>query len=171
MEDTSPRHHENVEVLARHLEGVEVAMMSTVSPEGRIHSRPMAAQELPFDGELWFFTSRDMPVAEEIRRNPKVNLSYGDRRSHRFVSVSGHAELVDDMRKASELWNSVYKTWFPRGLDDPELTLIRVRVEHAEIWDPPSRPMTLMLSFARSVMTGKPYEGEPPEHQWIDLTG
>lgn len=171
MEDTSPKHHDSIEILARHLEGVEIAMMCTLSPEGGMRSRPMATQEVSFDGDLWFFTSRDMPVAEEIRRNPHVNLAYEDSRKHRFVSVSGSAQLVDDIRKASELWRPHYKTWFPRGLDDPDLTLIRVHVEHAEIWDPPSKPMTQMLSFARSVMTGRPYEGEPPEHQWIDLTG
>ncbi|MGE0632599.1 MAG: pyridoxamine 5'-phosphate oxidase family protein, partial [Pseudobdellovibrionaceae bacterium] len=34
--------------------------------------------------------------------------------------------------KAEELWNPLYKTWFKQGLEDPDLVLLKVKVDSAE---------------------------------------
>ncbi|MGA3089876.1 MAG: pyridoxamine 5'-phosphate oxidase family protein [Terriglobales bacterium] len=37
---------------------IRIAMMSTIDESGQIHSRPMATQDTPFAGTLWFLTRR-----------------------------------------------------------------------------------------------------------------
>src|SRR5208337_4347672 len=51
-----------------------------------------------------------------------------------YVSFTGHASVVQDREKMQDLWCPAYRAWFPRGLDDPELALLRVDVERAEYW-------------------------------------
>ena len=47
------------------------------------------------------------------------------------------------------------KAWFPQGLDDPQLALLRVNIERAEYWDSPGRAAYL-LGIAKATLTGKP---------------
>lgn len=113
---------------------IEVAMMTTVD-EGLLRSRPMQGHQSRADGDLWFFTSREAHKVTEIGREHQVNLSYADPRSGRYVSVSGLATAVDDRERMREFWNDHLAAYFPRGIDDPNLLLIRVTPERAEYWE------------------------------------
>jgi general stress protein 26 len=84
-----------------------------------------------------------------------VNVSYVNEGDNRFVSVSGKGELVSDKAKMEELWNPLYKAWFPQGLEDSELTLLRVQVERVEYWDSASSTLTQLVGFVKGVVTGK----------------
>jgi general stress protein 26 len=133
-----------------------VAMMTTIREDGMPHSRPMATQQMETDGDLWFFTGWSTEKAREIELFPLVNLSYADPNGNTYVSISGHAQLLRDPERARELWNPLYKAWFPKGLEDPDLALLKVTVEHAEYWDAPSGNMVPLAGLVRSIVTGKP---------------
>jgi general stress protein 26 len=66
---------------------------------------------------------------------------------------------VKDKAKAKELWNVFYKAWFPEGLDDPKLALIRVDVDHAEYWDSPNSKVVQLAGLIKAAVTGKPAQG------------
>jgi len=121
--------------LATMIRGIKVAMLTTVGPDGRLKSRPMATQELEYDGTLWFFTKAGSDKAGEILQSPQVNAGYASPEDHRYVSLSGRATVIRDAEKSRELWTPAQRTWFPLGLEDPELALLRVDVERAEYWD------------------------------------
>lgn len=148
---------------------VKVAMMTTAEPDGSLHSRPMATQETAFDGDLWFFTSINSAKVGEVRQNQHVNLSYADPDDNQYVSVTGRAEVVRDRGKAEQLWNPIHRAWFPKGLDDPELALLRVTVEKAEYWDSPSSAMVQLVGFVKAMASGKRYEADPGEHGKVNL--
>ena len=113
----------------------------------------MALQEAETDGSLWFFTGRHSPKVNEINGDHRVNISVID--GHTYVSVSGTASLVDDRKKAAELWNPVYKAWFPKGLEDPELVLMKVSIDQAEYWDNPGGLVTILIEYVKSMATGQ----------------
>ena len=121
--------------LRKMVKKVPVAMLTTVGADGVLRSRPMATQDPDFDGELWFFTRYHSPKSEDIKENQRVNVSYASPKQDRYVSVSGTATLVRDAAKVKELWRGEYKTWFPDGKKDPDLALLKVKVEKAEYWD------------------------------------
>ena len=121
--------------LATMIRGIKVAMLTTIGPDGRLKSRPMATQDAEYDGTLWFFTQSGSEKVGEVLQFPHVNASYVSVEDHRYVSLSGRATVVQDTEKARELWTAAHRTWFPQGLDDPELALLRVDVERAEYWD------------------------------------
>ena len=145
---------EPLEKLRELLEGIDFTMMTTVSG-GKLHSRPMSTQELDDDGCVWFFSRDNTHKADEIAADDRVNCAYSDPDENRYVSVFGRAEVSHDRAKMEELWNPIHKAWFPDGLADPNICLIRVRVEEAEYWDAPSSTLVQLAGFAKALVTGQ----------------
>lgn len=160
----------DIEKIRDLIKGIRFAMLTTVDTDGSLRSRPMAAQELEFDGELWFFTGASSPKVGEVERDHRVNVSFADPDDNTYVSISGTARLVRDKAKAKELWNPALKAWFPQGLDDPELALLRVEVEKAEYWDSPSSKMVQLYGLVKATLTGKRPDNIG-EHEKLDLQG
>lgn len=127
--------------LRKLIKNTRIAMFSTVAGDGTLRSRPMATLKAPFDGDLWFLTRATAPKADEIRDNQHVNVSYADPEGDRFASLSGTATLVRDLEKVAELWTRRLRDWFPEGKKNGDLALIRVKIDHAELWDPKSASM------------------------------
>jgi general stress protein 26 len=129
----------------------------------------MATQQTESDGDLWFFTQASAAKAEEIRANPHVNVSYASPRENRYVSVSGTATLVRDRKKMQELWDQLYQAWFPHGLEDPDLALLRIDVERAEYWDAPSGTMAEIAGLLKVPAANGP--SAAGENEKLDLKG
>jgi len=144
-----------ITTLGELIKDIKFAMLTTVEDDGSLRSRPMGTQQAEFDGDLWFFTGAGSAKAGEIQRDRQVNVSYADTDHQRYVSVSGSAQLVRDRAKIEELWNPIFKAWFPNGLDDPDLALLKVTVERAEYWDSPSSKVVQLYGFVKAVATGK----------------
>ena len=154
--------------LAGLIRGIKTAMLTTACADGTLRSRPMATLEREFDGTLWFFTHADAPKVGEVQQERQVNVSYADADGQRFVSVSGRAALVLDRKKNQELWNPAYKAWFPKGLDDPQIALLRVEAEKAEYWDAQSSAMVQLMSLVKGLVTGQ--SCPPGESKKVDLS-
>jgi general stress protein 26 len=72
-----------------------------------------------------------------------------------YVSVSGTVEIVRDKEKMKELWTPWIKPWFPKGLDDFDLVLLKVTIDEAEYWDAPGSAAMRAYGLAKAVATGK----------------
>ena len=138
------------------IKNIKMAMLTTESEEGMLHSRPMATQEADFDGTLWFFTSANSSKAADLEWNPEVNVSYAQPSDTKYVSLSGSGEIVRDRAKMQELWNDIYRAWFPLGLDDPNVALLRVDVTVAEYWEAASGKMVQLFGYLQAMATGRP---------------
>ncbi|PTY05952.1 general stress protein [Opitutaceae bacterium EW11] len=160
---------EEIEKFAEFVKDIRFAMLTTQAPDGSLRSRPMATLATPFDGDLWFFTDDDAPKVDEIVREHHVCVSYAEPEKQRYISVSGLATVVRDRARIQELWTPAAKAWFPRGIDDPHLAVLRVRTQRAEYWDAPSSKMVQLYGYAKAVFTGKRPENVG-EHKTIDVT-
>ncbi|MFN7135082.1 MAG: pyridoxamine 5'-phosphate oxidase family protein [Myxococcales bacterium] len=145
----------SIERLSELIKGIRFAMLTTVGEHGVLHSRPMYTQEMNEDGELWFFTYSDSLKVSEVEHDQHVNVSYADPDKNRWVSVAGRARVVRDRAKMESLWRPTLRAWFPKGLEDPNIALLRVQVESAEFWDHPSGRMVQLIGLARALVTGK----------------
>ncbi|MEJ7622556.1 MAG: pyridoxamine 5'-phosphate oxidase family protein [Pyrinomonadaceae bacterium] len=157
---------ESIEKLKELIEGIDFCMLTTVDG-GVLRSRPMSTQEFESDGDLWFFTSDDTHKVDEIVKDGRVNVAYSQPDKDRYVSVSGRGEISKDRAKIEELWSPVLKAWFPKGLDDPHLCLMKVSVEQAEYWDTPSGKIVQLVGFVKALVTGK--EMQPGENETIEF--
>jgi len=117
------------------IQGIDTAVLTTVRPDGSLHSCPMASHAADEQGALWFISRDNSEKVEAVRTSQQVNLAYADHAAQRYVSISGFCELVRDHARAKTLWQPGYATWFSGGPDDPALVLLKVDIQHAEYWD------------------------------------
>ena len=150
------RKDDSLEKLDTLIGGIDIAMLTTRLGDGRLVSRPLRAQQLDAEGALWFITDRNSHKAEEIRLQPQVNASFASGSRNTYVSVTGRASLIFDKAKLLELWSPEMSVFYPRGIDDPELCLLRVQVESAEYWDGPGGFVGQALYLAMTVLTRDP---------------
>src|SRR5688500_16628544 len=82
------------EKLKELIHDIDVAMVTTVTVDGGLRSRPMVTRQFEDDGMIWFFTSDESGKAEDLREEHAVNVSYSEPKKRRYVSVTGNANLV-----------------------------------------------------------------------------
>lgn len=152
------------------IKDIKVAMLTTISADGQLRSRPMATNEVNVDDALWFLTYTNTAKVAEVSQEEQVNLAYMDVGSQRYVSISGIAQTYRDTKKVHELWNPLMKAWFPKGPDDPMIAVMRVTPEYAEYWDAPSYSIVQLFGFLKAAVTGEEYKEEGTEHEKIDLS-
>jgi general stress protein 26 len=157
---------EEIKTVAKKIKGIHTATFSTIDEKGNIVSRPMATQEVEFDGTIWFMTSKESHKAQQIAAQPHVGISYSSDDKTKFISVSGTAELLRDEAKITEFWNDYYKAWF-EGPEDPNITLLKVTVNRVEYWDMPGGKIGAAISIATSALTGKPEDND--EHEVFEF--
>lgn len=145
---------EGMRQIAKLIKKAKIAMLTTTTPKGWLRSRPMGTQRESFDGNLWFFTHASEPKVQEIKRHPQVNVSFANPDDNEFVSMAGRATIVHDPVKMKALWQKPLKTWFPKGLEDPDLALLKVEVEHAEYWDQNAGLVEVAVGFVKATITG-----------------
>lgn len=138
------------------IDDIKVASLVTMEADGTLRSRPMGTQSMEADtAELWFFTNDYSGKVENVLVHPQVCVTYAAPDKNRYVSVSGSAELVRDMDKIKQLWNPMLKAWFPQGIDDPDLALLRVDIVSAQFWDGPSSKLVQLYALVKAIATGE----------------
>ena len=142
-------------------EDIRFCMFCTIGYAGTISSRPMTTSEVDEEGDIWFFTNKLSEVSIEADQKNDVCLAYACPNDNDYLSVTGVASIVLNKAKIKELWKDSYKAWFPEGINDPELALIRVTPSNAEYWDSTSNKMVILFSMVKAALTGSRYnEGE-----------
>ena len=137
------------------VEKVRIGMLTVASSDGELNGRPMTIQQVEAPGIIWFFTSHHGALADLLEGGAPVSLSVSDPGDSLYVSVSGRATLVDDRVKVAELWSTLAKAWFPGGVDDPNLALLKLDVRTADYWDSNHSKMVQFFLMAKAAMTGK----------------
>jgi general stress protein 26 len=149
---------------------IRFGMLTTQAEAGDLRAHPLTTQNSKEDdgSTLWFFISAKSEMARDVAVRQKVNLAYASPEDDRYVSVSGHARLVNDPQKSQELWSPMSQAWFPGGVNDPDLALLAVDIHQAEYWDVKSSKMVQLFKMAQAALTGK----EPThmgEHEKVNL--
>lgn len=130
----------------------DIVMLTTHNAEGELESRPMALKRFDQEGNLWFFTVSEAGKAEQLRADPRANVTLSGKN---FVSISGHAEIVQDVPRQRELWDAGTKAWMQCEPDDPKVALVKVDASGGEYWESPGAAPTL-IALAKGLVTGRP---------------
>lgn len=145
---TSTDRDQQIQKLHELIKNIDYGMFTTVDEDGSLHSYPMSKSgEINSEATLWFFTYAGSHKVTEIEHYKQVNISFSSPEQQRYVSISGSAELVKDRNKMRELWKPELQTWFPKGLDEPDIALLKVNINQVNYWDSTSsfKPQTISL--------------------------
>jgi general stress protein 26 len=144
------------------IEDMEIALMTTRRPDGRLVTRPMATQARGTFADLWFVTNVETDKIDELESDPNVSLGYYDNGTKEWVSVSGTARIIQDREKIRELYQPDWKAWFgdeggerDGGPDDPRLALIFVDAHTVHYMKSEHSRARVLFEIARGMLTGE----------------
>jgi general stress protein 26 len=140
--------------IAELTKGIHICMMTTICTDGSMTSRPMAVQDEPFNGTLWFLTRSTSDKIEEIKQDQHVTLAFSEPSDSKYISLKGRASVNQDRAKIHELWNPMYKAWFPKGEDDPEIAVLRVDVSEGDYWEASGGKLVMGVKYIAAAVTG-----------------
>lgn len=98
------------------------------------HSRPMTAQVEADCAPIWFFTTRDNALVQQLGEGHRAIAAFASKDHELFASIKGNLVLDTNPAVIDRLWNPFVAAWYEGGKDDPKLALLRLDAEHAEIW-------------------------------------
>ena len=152
---------EGLKKIGELIKDVRICMMTTAASDGSFDSRPMATQETEFDGTVWFLSRQESGKVHEIADDSHVSLIYSNPSDHSYVTAKGKASTSRDKAKIHELWNVMFKAWFPDGEDDPNIAVIKVEISEAQYWEASSSKLVFGAKYlARAITGGKVEVGE-----------
>jgi general stress protein 26 len=145
-------HDEDIKTIAKLIESSKIALVTSRTTDGALHSRPLQVQEAEFDGDLWFFTPHPSEKTDEIAAHPQVNAAFES--SKGYLSIAGTATVVQDAAKIDELWSKSVEAWFPGGRDDPSVALLKIEADSAEYWSITDPKAVQLFKIARAAVGG-----------------
>lgn len=98
------------------------------------HSRPMTAQVEGERGPIWFFTGKPNALVEHLAKGHRAIAAFSSKGHDLFASIKGNLVVDNDRAVIDRLWNPFIAAWFEGGKDDPNLVLLRLDAENAEVW-------------------------------------
>jgi len=140
-----------LETIRSIIDAAKVAVLTTTSPTGELHSRPLAVLDDVFEGSLWFFTQDPSPKSDDIAANPEVNVAYADGKG--YLSIAGTATIEHNQTRIDQLWNPMAEAWFDNGRDDPTVALLRVDARTAEYWSSDKPGVVRAFEIAKAIVT------------------
>ena len=138
------------------IKDIKFGMLTTMHRNGHLHSRPVTTQNKDIDeaDALWFFMSRSGDPVLDIAQQSQVNVAYAHPGKDSYVSVSGIASIVEDAGKKQALWTKMAEAWFPGGVNDPDLALVKIQISHAHYWDVKESKIVQLYEMAKAAMGG-----------------
>jgi general stress protein 26 len=98
------------------------------------HGRPMTAQFEHGKGPIWFFGSKDSDLVRAIKAKSRATASFVSKSHGLFATIHGGLCVDNDRNMIDRLWNQGVAAWYKGGKEDPNLALLRLDAERAEIW-------------------------------------
>jgi general stress protein 26 len=129
--------------------------MVTTRFEGGLRARPLEARPNRDESTIWFLIDKRGLKDDEVKSCPEVCLTFVYPKEKVYLSVTGRAFVSRNSRRAEQLWNEEQRMWWPAGPLDPNLLVMRVELDRAEMWDGPASSAVAAFEFAKARLTGK----------------
>jgi general stress protein 26 len=137
------------------------AGMLTTRFAGGLRARPLEPRPDRQAELIWFVTDVRGLKDDEIQAHAEVCLVIVDAKAKAYLSISGRARVLRDPAQAAAIWKKTDDVWWPGGPDDPNVRVLRLEPQTAELWDGPASAAVAAFEFAKARMTGeKPNLGE-----------
>ncbi len=119
-----------------------------------IHLTPMTAFAERESGKIWFFTSKDSELAKASESGVAATFVVMTKDQDLQACIRGELVATNDALHLEKYWNSVIAAWFPRGKDDPSLTMLCLSCKAADVWISDKGPVGFGWEIAKANMTG-----------------
>ena len=145
-----------IEKIRQIAKSARICLLGTSEGHLPLEVRPMTVQDVDAVGNFWFLGARSSFQTRQIGRHPQAQLMVSNPDASEFLSLQGRAFVTDSRPLKEKYWNALALSWFPGGVDDPELTVIRFQPESGHYWDTAFGKAVTLLQVAISSLTGHP---------------
>lgn len=128
-----------------------VCMVITTGAEGSRNNRPIAAARIDDEGSCWFFASKSSGKLKDISHNNKLQVVFANPDRDDYLEIHGTASVICDEAEIADKWNPLADGWFPGGMQDPEVCLVKIEVTNVFYWDAEEEGIQ-RLSISMNVM-------------------
>lgn len=103
----------DLKTVAEIVTSAKIGVLTTITASGALHSRPLAAQDVEFDGDLWFFTQDPSSKVDDIAANDQVNAAFESKDGYlsqraRTTRRLRSSRCTPSRRKSGRLTNRVW---------------------------------------------------------------
>lgn len=145
-----------IEKIKELAEKAETCLFCTKIETGKAFStRPMSAQQVDDEGNIWFLSDKASTKNMELKNDDHVQLLFNESKHSGFLSLYGKASVLYNKQKIEELWEPIIKTWFKGGVDDPNISVIKVTPEEGYYWDTKHGRIVALAKMLTSMVSGK----------------
>ncbi|MDO5668704.1 MAG: pyridoxamine 5'-phosphate oxidase family protein [Corynebacterium sp.] len=143
------------EDIVKEMRNERFVMLTSKSDTGKLHSHPMTPLEVTDTADAYFFIKLDTGHADNLRHDPQVNLAFTDNST--WLSVAGTVDFLEGEeknRKVEEHWSEATEAFYT-GKNDPQLGVIRVTTDTAQLWNQQGGMIGALVEFAKMKVTGE----------------
>ncbi|KAF2331294.1 pyridoxamine 5'-phosphate oxidase family protein [Flavobacterium daemonense] len=134
-------------------ENIKTCMFCTYNND-RLQSRPMSVQKIDDLGNLWFLSDRNSSQNADITMNPTVEIFFAEP-NDKFLTLHGSATIKYDRETIKDLYDPIVKVWMPGGIDDPNLSVIKVVPDDGYYWNNKNGKLVAIAKMTAALVTGK----------------
>lgn len=138
-------------------ENIDFAMMETHLTAKQTHIIPMSTKEVDEDGNIWFLSNKNSEHNGYIRADNSIQLIYSKPSNMEFLTIFGNAFISTERPVLEKYYGKSDDAWFD-GIDDPNLTAIKVMPKDAHYWDSKNGKLVSLLKMGMGAITGEKQE-------------
>ncbi|CAN5323189.1 pyridoxamine 5'-phosphate oxidase family protein [soil metagenome] len=146
-----------LEKMTKLVTDIDYAMLLTDLSSQPISAVPMSTKKVDEDGDIWFLSGLNSEHNTNIVTSPEVQLLYSDVSDMEFISIYGRATIIADPDTLRDLYQKSDDAWFT-GVDDPNLTAIKVVPQEAYYWDNKHNKYVSLFKMGVAAITGNKAE-------------
>ena len=136
----------HIRTVSEALDKQRFAMLTLAQDNKQLASRPLTLAEQD-DDVLSFLVDRTAHWVGFAEQGAPANIAFSDPSSGTFISLSGHARVVNDRTRIDALWSPADSAFFADS-SDPNIAIVEVRVEEGEYWDGPGNSAVAGIKLA-----------------------
>lgn len=126
--------------------------------EGLFATRPMAPELIDGEGNFWFLSADDSHKNRELAADPTAQLLFQGSSYSDYLSLHGIVSISRDKAMIHKLWDSMMKTWFTEGEDDPRITVLKFTPTGGYYWDTKHSMAIALVKRAFGAIVGQTYD-------------
>ena len=140
--------------MAEMVDSIKTGMLITDIGNKPLSAIPMSTNKVDDEGNIWFLSRLDSDHNSDIVRDGDVQLLYSNPSGMEFISIYGKAAINTKEERLKELYSKSDDAWFD-GLDDPNLTAIKIVPHEAYFWDTKQNKYIGLFKMGLAAVTGE----------------
>lgn len=111
-----------------------IAMVASLDESGHPRIKAMLKMETEGLKQVWFSTNTSSKRVAQFLRDARASVYFVDATGFRGLLLVGEMEVRRDAESRRRLWREGFEMYYPKGIDDPDYTVLRFVAREANYY-------------------------------------